>query len=111
MEKKIKKRWSHVWRGEWRASRNGGWEWEFGGVWKMKAHIEVPLELVFCPKPPNFGVEAHIEVPTGVSLSFPKLEMRPRLFGLGLGSIVLQSLLDLIATIWWISNKSSSTLT
>jgi hypothetical protein len=69
MEKKIKKRWSHVWRGEWRASRNGGWEWEFGGVWKMKAHIEVPLELVFCPKPPNFGVEAHIEVPTGVSLT------------------------------------------
>jgi hypothetical protein len=54
--------------GEWRVSRNGGWEWEFGGVWKMKVHIEVPLELVFCPKPPNFGVEAHIEAPTGVAL-------------------------------------------
>jgi hypothetical protein len=24
--------------------------------------------LVFCPKPPNFGVEAHIEAPTGVAL-------------------------------------------
>jgi hypothetical protein len=34
----------------------------------MKVHIEVPLELVFCPKPPNFGVEAHIEAPTGVAL-------------------------------------------
>jgi hypothetical protein len=68
MEKKIKKGGSHVWRGEWRAYINGGREWEFGGVWKMKAHIEVPLELVFCPKPPNFGVETHIEAPTGVAI-------------------------------------------
>jgi hypothetical protein len=60
---------THVWRGGCRASRNGGWEWEFGGVWKMKVHIEVLLELVFSPKPPNFRVETHIEAPTGVALS------------------------------------------
>jgi hypothetical protein len=39
----------------------------------MKVHIEVPLELVFCPKPPNFGVEAHIEAPTGVALIDPPI--------------------------------------
>jgi hypothetical protein len=33
--------------GEWRASGNGGWEREFGGVRKMKVHIEVLLELFF----------------------------------------------------------------
>jgi hypothetical protein len=47
MEKKIKKSGSRVWRGEWRASRNGGWEWEFGGVWKMKVHIEAPTGVWF----------------------------------------------------------------
>jgi hypothetical protein len=30
----------------------------------MEIHIEALLELGFCPKPPNFGVEA----PTGVAL-------------------------------------------
>jgi hypothetical protein len=25
--------------------------------------------LFFCPKPSNFGVEAHIEAPTGVALT------------------------------------------
>jgi hypothetical protein len=59
---------SHVWRGKWRASRNGGWEWEFGGVWKMEVYIEALLELVFCPKPPNFGVEVHMEALAGVAL-------------------------------------------
>jgi hypothetical protein len=49
--------------GGWRACRNGGWEWEFGGVWKMEVHIEALLELIFCPKPPSFGVEARIEAP------------------------------------------------
>jgi hypothetical protein len=29
----------------------------------MEVHIEPLLELVFCPKPPNFEVEAHIEAP------------------------------------------------
>jgi hypothetical protein len=58
-----------VWRGGWRASKNGGWEWEFGGVWKIEVHMEALLEFVFCSKPPNFGVEAHIEAPTGVALS------------------------------------------
>jgi hypothetical protein len=47
--KKIKNGGSHVWRGGWRVSRNGGWEWEFGRVWKMEVHIEIPLELVFSP--------------------------------------------------------------
>jgi hypothetical protein len=46
-KKDKKKDGSHVWRGGWRASRNGGWEWEFGGVWKMEVKIEALLELVF----------------------------------------------------------------
>jgi hypothetical protein len=35
----------------------------------MKACLEVLLELGFCTKPPNFGVEAHMEAPTGVALT------------------------------------------
>jgi hypothetical protein len=35
----------------------------------MEIHLEVLLELIFCTQPPNFEVEAHIEAPTGVSLS------------------------------------------
>jgi hypothetical protein len=46
-ENKIKNGGSHVWRGKWRASKNGGWEWEFVGVWKMEVHIEALLELFF----------------------------------------------------------------
>jgi hypothetical protein len=57
-----------VWRGEWRASRNGGWDGKFGEVCKMKAYLEALLELGFCTKPPNFGVEARMEAPTGVAL-------------------------------------------
>jgi hypothetical protein len=67
-EGKIKNGGSHVWSEKWRTSRNGGWEWEFGGVWKMEVHIEALLELVFFPQPSNFGVEAHIEARTGVAL-------------------------------------------
>jgi hypothetical protein len=44
--------------GKWRASRNGGWEGEFGGVCKMETCLEALLEMDFCTKPPNFGVEA-----------------------------------------------------
>jgi hypothetical protein len=51
---------AHVWRGKWRASKNGGWEGKFGGACKMEVCLEAPLELVFSPKPLNFGVEAHI---------------------------------------------------
>jgi hypothetical protein len=36
----------------------------FEGVCKIEVCLEVLLELVFYPKPPNFGVEA----PTGVAL-------------------------------------------
>jgi hypothetical protein len=42
-----------VLRGGWRASRNGGWEWEFGGVWKIEVHMKALLELVF---PPNLQI-------------------------------------------------------
>jgi hypothetical protein len=38
---------THVWRGEWRASRNGGWEGGFGGTCKMEVHLEAVLELFF----------------------------------------------------------------
>jgi hypothetical protein len=43
-----------LWRGLWRPSKNG------------HLGIEVPLELSFFIKPPNFGVDAHLEAPTGV---------------------------------------------
>jgi hypothetical protein len=58
--------------GGWRASRNGGWEGEFGGVCKMEACLEAMLEMDFCSKPPNFGVEAHMEAPAGDALSASK---------------------------------------
>jgi hypothetical protein len=54
---------------EWRASKNGGWEGEFGGVCKMEACLEALLEMDFCTKPPNFGVEAHMEAPAGDALN------------------------------------------
>jgi hypothetical protein len=54
--------------GQWRASNNGGWEREFGGACKIEVCLEALLELDFCTKPPNFGVDAHIEAPTGVGL-------------------------------------------
>jgi hypothetical protein len=47
---------SHVWRGKWRASKNGRWEGEFEGVCKIEVYLEALLELVFCTKPPNFGI-------------------------------------------------------
>jgi hypothetical protein len=34
----------------------------------MEVHFEVLLELIFCTQPPNFGVGAHIEAPTRVTL-------------------------------------------
>jgi hypothetical protein len=68
MEKKERNGGAQIWRGEWRASRNGGWEGEFGGVCKMEACLEALLEMDFCTKPPNFGVEAHMEAPAGDAL-------------------------------------------
>jgi hypothetical protein len=41
-------------------SNNGGLEGRFGGASKMEGHLEAPLEMDFCTKPPNFGVEAHM---------------------------------------------------
>jgi hypothetical protein len=35
----------------------------------MEGHLEALLEMNFCTKPPNFGVEAHMEAPTGDALS------------------------------------------
>jgi hypothetical protein len=34
----------------------------------MEGHLEAVLEMDFCTKPPNFGVEAHMEAPTGDAL-------------------------------------------
>jgi hypothetical protein len=36
---------------------------------KMKGHLEALLELRFCTKPSNFGVDAHMEALAGVALS------------------------------------------
>jgi hypothetical protein len=44
----------------------------------METYLEVLLELVFCTKPPNFGVEAYMEVPTGVALKSVKLRQSHR---------------------------------
>jgi hypothetical protein len=33
----------------------------------MEGHLEVLLELIFCTQLPNFGVEAHMEAPSGVA--------------------------------------------
>jgi hypothetical protein len=60
---------AHIWRGEWRASRNGGWEGEFGGVCKIESCLEALLEMDFSTKPLNFGVEAHIEAPARDALT------------------------------------------
>jgi hypothetical protein len=35
----------------------------------MEGHLEALLEMYFCTKPPNFGVEAHMEAPAGDALS------------------------------------------
>jgi hypothetical protein len=35
----------------------------------MEDHLEVLLELCFFTKPLKFGVEAHMEAPTGLALS------------------------------------------
>jgi hypothetical protein len=46
-------------------------EWRLrGGIWrvcKMEACLEALLVMDFCTKPPNFGVEAHMEAPAGVA--------------------------------------------
>jgi hypothetical protein len=44
-------------------------EGRFGGASKMEGHLEALLEMDFCTKPPNFGVEAHMEAPTGDALT------------------------------------------
>jgi hypothetical protein len=53
--------------------KNGEWEGEFGGACKMEVCLEALLELDFCTKPPNFGVEAHMETSTGVVLRVTKI--------------------------------------
>jgi hypothetical protein len=35
----------------------------------MEGHLEAPLEMNFCSKPPNFEVEAHMEAPAGDALT------------------------------------------
>jgi hypothetical protein len=34
----------------------------------MEGHLEALLEMDFCTKSPNFGVEAHMEASTGDAL-------------------------------------------
>jgi hypothetical protein len=67
-EKKKKNGGTHIWRGGWRASRNGGLEGKFGGACKIEAHLEALMELIFYTKPLNFIVKTHMEVLTGVTL-------------------------------------------
>jgi hypothetical protein len=38
----------------------------------MEGHLEALLEMDFCTKPPNFGVEAHMEVPARDALILPQ---------------------------------------
>jgi hypothetical protein len=35
----------------------------------MEGHLEALLEMDFYTKPPNFGVEAHMEAPAGDALT------------------------------------------
>jgi hypothetical protein len=35
----------------------------------MEDHLEALLEMDFCTKPPNFGVEAHMEAPLEMLLT------------------------------------------
>jgi hypothetical protein len=44
------------------------WRGNLEGGSKMEGYLEALLELIFCTQPPNFGVEAHMEAPTGVAL-------------------------------------------
>jgi hypothetical protein len=41
----------------------------------MESSLEALLEMDFCTKPPNFGVEAHMDAPAGDALR-PPLEQR-----------------------------------
>jgi hypothetical protein len=43
-------------------------EGRFGGASKMEGHLEALLEMDFCTKLSNFGVEAHMEAPAGDAL-------------------------------------------
>jgi hypothetical protein len=42
----------------------------------MEGHLEALLEMDFCTKPPNFGVEANMEAPTGDALREPNRSNR-----------------------------------
>jgi hypothetical protein len=48
-------------------------EWRVGvGIWRSmenRGPYEGPAGVGFSSKPPNFGVEAHIEAPAGVALT------------------------------------------
>jgi hypothetical protein len=68
IKKRNKKGGTHYWRGGWRPSRNGGLKGEFEGVCKMEVRLEALLELYFCTKPLNFGVETHIKTLAGDAL-------------------------------------------
>jgi hypothetical protein len=45
------------------------WKGRFGEASKMEGDLEALLEMDFCTKPPNFGVEANMKAPTGDALT------------------------------------------
>jgi hypothetical protein len=77
--KKIKNGGTHGLEGRMEGLQKWRLRWEIWRVCKMKARLEVLLELDFCTKPPNFGIEAHMEAPTGVALSDAEREETSRL--------------------------------
>jgi hypothetical protein len=47
----------------------------------MEGHLEALLEMDFCTKPPNFGVETHMEAPTGDALIFQTYHTNYKIVG------------------------------
>jgi hypothetical protein len=41
----------------------------------MEGHLETLLKLIFRTQPSNFGVEAHMEAPTGVALTDARIHV------------------------------------
>jgi hypothetical protein len=75
-------------------------EGRFGGASKMEGDLEALLEMDFCTKPPNFGLEANMEAPTGDALRaficFHEKTAGRTLglaFGFGFAKLILPSLL------------------
>jgi hypothetical protein len=48
----------------------------------MEVCLEALLEIDFCTKPPNFGVEAHMEAPAGDALRCLKASLFREIFNM-----------------------------